>query len=180
MEPGTHELGPDNATLQVKTYREGMVSKAGHDLVIDVTSWKATVTSGEDSRPVSVELSADPGSLRVRDGHGGAKPLSDKDRGDITRNIDKKVLGGKEIEFRSTAVERPGDDGRVRVSGELRLGGAVRPLSVDLSMGPDGHVEGTVPLKQSEWGIKPFTALMGALKVRDDVEVVLDARLPSG
>lgn len=180
MDPGRHELGPDNATLQVKTYREGMVSKAGHDLVIDVTSWKATVTSGEDSRPVSMELSADPRSLRVRDGHGGAKPLSDNDRGDITKNIDKKVLVGQPIDFRSTAVERPGEDGRLRVSGELRLGGAVRPMSFDLSMGPDGHVEGTVPLKQSEWGIKPFTALMGALKVRDDVEIVVDARLPSG
>lgn len=180
MKPGKHELGPDNGTLRVRTYREGMVSKAGHDLVIDVTSWQATVTSGEDSTPVSVELSADPRSLRVRDGHGGAKPLSDKDRGEIIKNIDKKVLGGQAIDFRSTAVERPGADGRLLVSGELQLGGAARPVSFELSMGPDGHVEGTVPLRQSEWGIKPFTALMGALKVKDDVEVVVDARLPSG
>ena len=179
MNPGKHELGPDNATLQVKTYREGMASKAGHDLVIDVTSWRATVTSGEDSSPVGVELSAEPRSLRVRDGHGGAKPLSDKDRGDITKNIDKKVLGGQAIDFRSTAVERPGGDGRLQISGELQIAGTARPVSFDLSMGPDGHVEGTLPLKQSEWGIKPFTALMGALKVRDDVEIVVDARLPS-
>lgn len=180
MEPKTHELGPDNATLQVKTYREGMASKAGHDLVIDVTSWRATVTAGEDSTPVSVELSADPRSLRVRDGHGGAKPLSDKDRGDIAKNIEKKVLGAHAIDFRSTTVERPGEDGRLRVSGELTIVGTARPLSFDLNMGPDGQVEGTVPLKQSEWGIKPYTALMGALKVRDDVHVVLDARLPAG
>ena len=180
MEPTEHPVGPDNATLQVKTYREGMASKAGHDLVIDVTSWHATVTSGQDSTPESVALSADASSLRVRDGHGGAKPLSDKDRTDIVKNIDKKVLGGGEIDFRSTAVERPGSDGRLQVSGELQIGGTARPVSFDLSMSPDGHVEGRVPLKQSEWGIKPFTALMGALKVRDDVEVVLDARLPAG
>jgi hypothetical protein len=31
---------------------------------------------------------------------------------------------------------------------------------------------------QSEWGIKPYRAFMGALKVRDTVEIVLDARLP--
>ena len=177
MEPTTHQLGPDNATLQVKTYREGAVSKVGHDLVLDVTSWQATVTSGEDSSPTSVELSADPRSLRVRDGHGGVKPLSDKDRGDITKNIEKKVLGGDGIDFRSTGVERPGGDGRIEVSGELRIAGTARPLSFGLEIGPDGHVEGTVPLRQSDWGIKPFTALMGALKVRDDIEVVLDARL---
>lgn len=180
MEPQTHELGPQNATLQVKTYREGMASKAGHDLVIDVTSWQATVTSGEDSKPVSVEMSADPRSLRVREGHGGAKALTDKDRADIVKNIDKKVLGDQAIDFRSSAIERSGADGRLQVSGELSMAGAAKLVSFALTMGPDGHVEGTVPLKQSEWGIKPFTALMGALKVRDDLEVVLDARLPAG
>ena len=40
---GIHRLGPDNASLQVKTYREGMAAKVGHDLVIEVTRWDATV-----------------------------------------------------------------------------------------------------------------------------------------
>ncbi len=180
MEGTTHQLGPENATLQVKTYREGMAQKAGHDLVLDVTGWRCKVTSGEDATPLTIELSADPRSLRVRDGHGGAKPLSDKDRGDIAKNIDKKVLGADAIDFRSTGVERPGGDGRLHISGDLRIAGTARPLSFDLTMAADGRVEGTIPLKQSEWSIKPYTALMGALKVRDDVEIVLDARLPSG
>ena len=33
----------------------------------------------------------------------------------------------------------------------------------------------TVPVVQTRWGIKPYRGLMGALKVRDDVEIVLDA-----
>jgi polyisoprenoid-binding protein YceI len=177
MEPNTQQLGPDNATLQVKTYREGMAQKVGHDLVIDVTGWQATVTTGEDSTPVSVELSADPTSMRVRDGHGGAKPLSDKDRGEIVKNIEKKVLGRHSIAFRSTGVERR--DGRLQLSGELEMGGTARPVSLEVDMGADGRVGCTVPLQQSQWGIKPYTALMGALKVRDDVEVVLDAKLPT-
>ena len=41
----------------------------------------------------------------------------------------------------------------------------------------DGHVTGTIPVTQTAWGIKPYRGLMGALKVRDDVEVVIDARL---
>ena len=179
MTPTSHELGPSNATLQVKTYREGMAQKAGHDLVIEVTSWQAAVASGDDGTPVSVELTADPLSLRVRDGHGGVKALSDKDRGDIQKNIEKKVLGGDAIGFTSSSIERAGGDGRLNVSGELRMGGNSRPLSFALNIDPDGHVQGTVPVKQSEWGIKPYTGLMGALKVRDEVEVVLDARLPS-
>ncbi len=179
MKPGKHELGPHNATLQVKTYREGVVSKAVHDLVIEVTGWHATVTSGAGSTPVGVNLSADPRSLRVRDAHGGAKPLTDRDRREIAENINRKVLGEQAIDFRSTGVERPAADARLRVIGELRMAGRIRPVSFEVGIGPDGHVEGTFRLRQSDWGIKPYTALMGGLRVGDHVDVVLDARLPS-
>jgi polyisoprenoid-binding protein YceI len=154
-----------------------MAQKAGHDLVLDVTSWEATVTIDDDGR-CSVELNADPRSLHVREGHGGAKPLSDKDRADIRKNIDGKVLKGQAITFRCSDVSLNGA-GTVPVTGEVTMAGTTRPVSFELEVGADGCVKGSVPLTQSEWGIKPYTALMGALKVRDDVEVVLDARLPS-
>jgi hypothetical protein len=32
---------------------------------------------------------------------------------------------------------------------------------------------------QSQFGIKPFSAMMGALKVKDEVEVNLDVALPA-
>lgn len=177
MKNGTHNIGPENGTLQVKTYRAGMAQKAGHDLVIDVTSWNATVTVDGDSQ-CTVELGADPRSLHVRDGHGGAKPLSDKDRTDIRKNIDSKVLKGEAITFRCAGVSLNGT-GTAPVNGEVAMAGTTRPVSFEVEIGPDGQVKGTVPLTQSEWGIKPYTALMGALKVKDEVEVVLDARLPS-
>jgi len=47
---GTHTLGPDDASLQVKTYREGVAAKAGHDLIIDVTRWDATVEVADEPR----------------------------------------------------------------------------------------------------------------------------------
>jgi len=179
MQPGTHTVGPGEGTLQVKTYREGMAAKAGHDLIIEVTSWKATVEAGEAPGELAVELSADPRSLEVRDGHGGAKPLNDKDRADINKSIDDKVLKGQTITFRSTSVE--GDSGGpVSMSGEVAMAGETRPISFQLTIGSDGKVNGTIPLTQSDWGIKPYKGLMGALKVRDEVEVVLDAQLPVG
>jgi polyisoprenoid-binding protein YceI len=172
---GTHRLGPDNATLQVRTFREGIASRAGHDLVIDVTRWEATLTVAQDPAQSAVELSADPRSLEVREGVRGVKPLTDKDRAEIRRNIDAKVLGDRPISFRSDAVEVAGDGLSAR--GDLTMAGASRPVSARLALSPDGHVTGTIPLTQSEWGIKPYRGLMGALKVRDAVEVVLDARL---
>jgi hypothetical protein len=39
------------------------------------------------------------------------------------------------------------------------------------------RVSGAIPVKQSAWGIKPYRGLMGALKVRDEIEVVIAADL---
>ena len=177
LKPGKHELGPDNASLVVKTYREGLAAKAGHDLIIEVRQWNATLEFGEDASQSSLSLHADPRSLYPRDGVRGIKPLTDKDRDEIVKNIGGKVLGGDPIDFRSSAVQAGG--GGLSVSGELTMHGQSRPASFELAVGDDGHVTGTATLVQSEWGIKPYRGLMGALKVRDSLEVVVDGTLPA-
>jgi polyisoprenoid-binding protein YceI len=161
-------IGPENATLLVKTYREGVAAKAGHDLVIEVTRWEANV----DLAAGTIELSADPRSLEIREGLRGVKPLTDRDRREIRKNIDDKVLHGQPIAFRSQMVRA--DEGRLHVEGDLTLAGNTRPLTADLEMTADGRARGTIPLTQSDWGIKPYRGLMGALKVRDAVEIVFD------
>jgi polyisoprenoid-binding protein YceI len=176
---GIHELGPDTASLVVKTYREGLAAKAGHDLIIDVRQWGATLEVGEDLSHSSLQLHADARSLYPREGLRGVKPFSDKDCDEVRKNIDEKVLGGEPISFRSSAVEAAGGSGRLLVRGELTIHGQSRPAAFELSVGADGHVTGTARLVQSEWGIKPYRGLMGALKVRDSLEVVFDGDLPT-
>jgi polyisoprenoid-binding protein YceI len=174
---GTHRVGTDNGSLQVRTYREGLAQKVGHDLIIDVGQWDAVAEVGDDGALSAVQLTADPHSLEVREGLRGVKPLSDKDRAGIRTTI-QEILGGRPIAFRSTAVEA--DNGGLTLRGELELGGTTRPASFALSAAADGRVRGTLPVTQSEWGIKPYRGMMGALKVRDTVEVVLDVPLPPG
>jgi polyisoprenoid-binding protein YceI len=174
---GTHRFGPDNASLQVRTYREGLAAKAGHDLVIDVTRWDATVEVAEEPAAWTIELNADPGSLEVRDGLRGVKPLTDKDRVEIRKNIDAKVLGSHPIRFRSRELRLVGSR-RLTVVGELSMAGRARPITAQLAVEDGGAVSGTIPLTQSDWDIRPYRGLMGALKVRDEVEVVLGANLP--
>src|SRR5687768_17888759 len=103
LPPGRHELGPDSATLHVKTYREGVAAKVGHDLTIEVTRWEGTLDVPDDPAGARVELTADPRSFAVREGVRGVKPLTDKDRDEILKNVDEKVLHGQPIAFRSTA-----------------------------------------------------------------------------
>jgi polyisoprenoid-binding protein YceI len=178
---GTFQLGPENASLQVHTYREGVGAKVGHDLVIDVTRWEATVDLADDAVGSSMRLTADPRSLEVREGRRGVKPLTDKDRGDIRKTIDAKVLGGSPILFTSRSVRGgAGGGARLVVEGDLTLAGQTRPMIAELAMTDDGHVTATIAVTQTTWGIKPYRGLMGALKVRDEVEVVIDARLAAG
>lgn len=164
------ELGPTDGSLVVKTYREGVAAKVGHDLVIDVTDWHATL---DEQR---VQLSADPRSLRVREGHRGVKPLSDKDRDEIRKTIDDKVLRGQPISFAGTVT---GSGDTLDIDGELTIAGTTRPLRAGMHVTADGRATATVALKQSDWGIKPYRGMMGALKVRDEVEIVLDVPLPT-
>ena len=180
LAPGSHKLGPGDGTLTVKTYREGVAAKAGHDLVIAVTRWDATVDVASPAEISAIALTADSRSLEVREGVRGVKPLTDKDRREIRKNIDEKVLGGQPIEFRSSGgVPVPDGGGRLVVEGELTMAGSTRPVTMQLDVAADGRIDGTVTLTQSAWGIKPYRGLMGALKVRDDVELVVDARLPA-
>lgn len=179
IQPGTHKLGPSNATLTVKTGRTGAAAKAGHNLVIEVTSWEATLVAGEDPAQTTIELTADGGSLRVRDGSGGAKALSDDDKEDIQKTIDKDVLKKKSVEFRSTAVTAGDDGSELNVGGDLTLLGNTSPIDFTLAVDGDGKLTGSATVTQSNHKIKPYSALFGALKVVDEVEVVIDATVPT-
>ena len=173
---GTYRLGPDDGTLSVRTGRKGAASKAGHDLLIHVTAWQATLRLGDDPAATSLELEADATSLRVQEGTGGLQSLGDDDKANIHSTIDDEVLKRRAIAFRSTQVT--GADGRLGVQGELTLGDTTHPLAFDLAIGDDGKVTGAAVVTQTEWGMKPYSTLFGALKVADEVRVEIDAALP--
>ena len=175
IQAGTHKFGPENGTLSVRTGRDGAAAKAGHNLLIHVTAWQATLEIGEYPAHTSIVLDADATSLRVREGTGGMQALGDDDKASIQKTIDDDVLKRKGIEFRSTAVQTAADGSRISVQGELTLVGKACPIAFDLTVGDDGKLSGSAVVKQTDWGITPYSALFGALKVADEVEVVIDA-----
>jgi polyisoprenoid-binding protein YceI len=166
-----YTLGPEDGILSVRTSRTGAVAKAGHDLLIHVTEWSATL----DTDGGSLALDADAASLRVREGTGGMKGLDEDDLANIEATIDDEVLLKRDISFRSTSVTADGD--ALTVTGDLTLVGTTHPLTFDLALA-DGRVKGVAVVKQTDWGMKPYTALFGALKVADEVRVEIDAALP--
>jgi polyisoprenoid-binding protein YceI len=173
IQEGTHKIGPDNGTLLIKTGREGAAAKAGHDLTLEATSWDGTVEIGDSS---SVQLNVDPSGIEVQSGTGGAKPLDDGDKADIKKSITGKVLGSDKITFQGNDADLSSGN----VKGDLSIAGKSNTVSVPVDVSDDGTVKGSITLSQSDYGIKQFKALMGALKVSDKVEVQIEAKLPTG
>jgi polyisoprenoid-binding protein YceI len=178
---GRYWLGPSTGRLLIKTGRAGLGRKAGHDLTIEVTRWsgEAVIAAGDPERSW-VNVSAEADSLEIREGTGWLKPLTDTDRAQIKRSLaDKALLHTAEhplINFRSTRIT--GSPQSFEITGELTIKGCTRPVTVHGKGNGDGLVRGWATVTQSAWGIKPYTAFLGALRLADDVEVEFDvARL---
>jgi polyisoprenoid-binding protein YceI len=172
LQAGRYRLGPDNATLAVRTERAGAAAKAGHDLLIHVSAWEATLVVVDDPDGTSMKLTADATSLRVKEGTGGIQSLGDEDVASIHQTIDEEVLRRQDISFRSTGVEADGD--RLRARGDLTIVGNTQPVEFELVSGDAGELSGSAVVTQTAFGMKPYSALFGALKVKDEVRVVLE------
>ncbi len=178
LAPGTYRLGPADGTLSVRTGRTGAAAKAGHDLVICVTSWEATLEVGEAHADTRIALDAAATSLRVREGTGGIQALGDDDKANIEKTIDDDVLKRQDISFRSTAVQSVAGGSGLTVQGELTLVGKARPITFDVAVADDGRLSGRAVVQQTGWGMKLYSTLFGTLKVADEVEVVVDVAVP--
>jgi polyisoprenoid-binding protein YceI len=178
LQTGTYALGPDDGTLSVRTRRTGAAAKAGHNLLFHVTSWKATLEVGAAAGETSLAVDVDGASLRVREGTGGMQALGDEDKANIEQTIDEEVLKRQGIAFRSNRVQPAAHGSGFSVHGELTLLGKTRPLAFDVAVAADGSLSAVAVVKQTDWGIKPYSALFGALKVVDEVEIEIDVHRP--
>ena len=176
---GNFRLGPETGRVVNKTSRAGLAAKAGHDLTIEFTRWSARVeipdeaAGGVTAAQITADL--DLGSLEVRDGTGGAKALNDGDRRDIKKTM-SGILGDGTASFTSSKITRFGASGGA-VEGTLTLNGKTQPVRLQLNAPGEGRYRGSATVLQSAFGIKPYSGFFGALKLRDEVIVELEADL---
>lgn len=151
------------AECLVYTFREGLLSAVGHDLCLRVERFSVEV-SGDANAP-SIFGRFDAASLRA------IGNVSASDARKIEGNAADDVLRARRfptIEFRSTRIVRDGL--RARVDGTLALHGTTRPVAFD-AVADERDWRAEVRLDQRDFGIKPYTAMLGTLRVRADVLV---------
>lgn len=172
-------FGPERGRLLLRTSRDGLAAQAGHDLTIEVTRWTAELTGpAEPAEPTGLAVTIELGSLAVLAGTGGVKPLSDRDRREIVATAGKVLQVDRypQATFVGTGFEPVADGRGGTVSGTLTIRDRARPLRLEVADEGDARYRATATVVQSEYGIKPYTAFLGALRVRDavGVEVELD------
>jgi polyisoprenoid-binding protein YceI len=164
------------AECLVFTFKEGLLSKIAHDLKIRVTRFSVQI----DDATGAITAELDARSLRVvnavKDGQDDPSSLSEADKDKIAGQIVDEVLHANQypvVRFESTSVtpiDGGGDLGGYEVSGNLTLHGVTRPISTRTRL-ENGRQVAEVLIHQPDYGVKPFKALMGTLKVQPGVRV---------
>jgi polyisoprenoid-binding protein YceI len=166
--------GPAEASCEVLVFREGLLSAVGHDLLLRAAALEVTI----DRDAPAVSARVDAASLRVVGAMRDRRPLPGalrpEDVRDIERTIATEVLARHPaFRFASTAV-RPTKEG-YEVRGTLTVAGITRALVLAVRRG-EGRLSTEVTLHQPDFGIRPYRALLGALRVKP--EVVVRASVP--
>ena len=160
-----------NSECLVFTFRDGLLSRLAHDLKLQVERFSIE----HDEKARQVQATFDPSSIRVvcarNEGSDTPEALSESDKSKIVDNINKEVLRTRKhpsIRFTSTGIRTRGE-GRT-VEGTLELCGRSRAVQAEIR--PQGDLWVTeVTLNQPDFGIKPYTAALGALRVKPEVRV---------
>ena len=110
----------------------------------------------------------------------GEKQVDDGDRADITKNMlaedQLNVAKYPSMKFVSTSVAKNAD-GTLAVKGDLTIRGVTKPVSFNAKIeaegaGFKGHAEFVT--KQSNFGYKPYSTMLGAIANKDEITFILD------
>jgi polyisoprenoid-binding protein YceI len=170
-------LDASDGELLIRTGVTGRAARMGHRLTIAMARWQATV-SWAGAEPVTAELAVDTDSFEVLRGEGGVKGLSGSEKALVRSNAMRSLDASRypEIRFTANAIDKT-DDG-YRLSGTLQIRGKSREHVIDLrteDLGDSWRMSAQSSVRQSDYGVKPYSLLMGSMQVADDVTVSFTA-----
>ncbi|MGH7699212.1 MAG: YceI family protein [Gemmatimonadales bacterium] len=173
--------GPDSTVyrllpasrLEVRTGRAGLFKGLGHEHLVRARAFQGTIVyvpAAPERSSVAIRVAVD--SLEIR---------TDADSSDVakmTRAMREQTLKVEEYpEITFVSREVAPVEGGVRVTGEFTLARRTRPLVVDVALtlaGDTLRATAAFRLKQTDFGIKPYSAGFGTVKVADEVRFALD------
>ncbi len=165
-------------TIWIETRREGLLSPVGHDLRLEVGRFTIEVDRERDTVRATVKTA----TVRLRAALDGDQErpgsIGGRDQRRIERKIADDVLKTQrhpQAVFEGSSVVTTATG--YALEGSLTLRGVTRPIAVE-ALRSEGRLVARVALRKSDFGIRQVSALLGTLKVRDVVHVVVDVPEP--
>jgi polyisoprenoid-binding protein YceI len=174
----TYSIDSAKSKIEIQVAKDGFFKAFGHDHLVSATKFSGGVhLAAAKMEESSVSFAADADSLRVID-----PGESEKDRTEVQATmLGEQVLDVArypQIQFSSSGVKLVSSSKNtfdLQVSGPLTLHGAQKPvtLPVHLQISDDGSLtcDTEISLLQSDFGITPYKAAGGAVKVKDKLKL---------
>lgn len=180
----TYRIDGRNSDIRFLIYRAGALSTFGHNHVISVAGLTGLIMLQSGLKRSSFNLKINVGKLvvdnarqRAQEGKGfSSRPTAKDIKGTRGNMLGPKLLNGAKfpvikVSGVMASISKAGK-GRLKLS--VRILGKVRPLSIPVQvklMGDRLVASGTYKLSHKQLGLKPFTALFGALAVADGIDL---------
>ena len=180
------KVDPARSSLVLQLFKDGVAARLGHDHVVHASVFSGTVAYDPNhpdasSIQVAVEVGSliadDPGTRR-KFGLAGEPSASDRAEIDKAMKADGQLAAARfqSMSFTSTAIARQ-PDGRFLVTGRLTIRGVTNEVKFPAQIGMEGaqlRGRAQLTLKQSSFGYPPYSALLGAIKNKDEVILHVD------
>ncbi len=181
-------IDPARSQLLILVYRGGALASAGHNHLIASHDLGGAIYVPEDPLQASFEITVpvtsftvDEESLRAAEHSADFPPGIPESARSGTR---QHMLGADQLDaerapqitLRAMKLEaaRPAAPGMVLAQVQVSVRGAEHLLQVPVHYERQGDTvvaSGELPLRQSELGITPYSAMLGALQVQDEMRV---------
>jgi len=176
-------LIPGESWLRILVYREGALAALGHNHVISTTAINGQLALGSTPARSAVNfefpvaaLVVDSPELRAAEGEDFPGEL-DQAAIEGTRNnmLAEKLLAAErfptiQLRSRRIAGNYPELSLLMDITVRDQTTRVTVPARVTVS-GAEVVAEGSLPLRQTDLGLKPFSVALGALSVRDEMEL---------
>jgi polyisoprenoid-binding protein YceI len=173
-----YRIDGNKSTLTVRAFATGLLSSLGHDPVISAPGLEGEILFDPAAiEQSSLRLVVQASSLTV------TNDISSKDRAEIDRRMQEEVLESDsfpEVVYQTTKISasKTGEGQYwANLNGELTLHGLTSPQSVSARFSITGdrlRATGEFTVRQSDYRIRPVTAVGGAIKLKDELKFAFD------
>ncbi|MBO0721832.1 MAG: YceI family protein [Blastocatellia bacterium] len=176
----SYTISASESNFWVSVGKAGLFSALGHEHEIGIKSFKGrAVVPQTGASGGSLELEIETKSLVVLD-----KEVDEKDRGKIFTDMHNEVLESEKFPqciFKSVSVtdlKKTGEGSyNLVLNGDLTLHGVTKRIAIPLTAtitAAQLRAVGKYTLKQTDFGIRVFSAGGGTVKVKNEVVVNFD------